>query len=264
MIHEYSFRVKTLDNPLMRFTAESPDHRILITLLRESTRKLEERAVFTFLGPNQDTRRFLTGEFTKRYGTTTPLHEADDYVSVEVSTHLLPSLGGRPPTQITYDILGADAIFLPLLVADGWLHVRVLSAHVEVGRRFLQFLELMKDHLRPDAFHLYAVRPYRPEARLHEATEDITPRQQEVLTEAYRMGYWADPRRCNLAEIAEHLNVSKAAIHKSLAAGERKVMATYFEDILRARPLPAPTPSAERSKRSEPAAENQSETEHPT
>jgi hypothetical protein len=233
MIQEYAFRVKTLDNPLMRFTAENPDHRILITLLRDSVERLEERAIFTFLGDNQTTRRFLTGEFTKRYGSTAPIHEAVDYVSVEVSTHLLPSINGKPPNRITYDILGPDAVFLPLLVMEGWLHVRVLSANETNGARFLQFLSLMKEHLKPDAYHLYPVRAYRPEARLHEATEDITPRQQEVLAAAYEMGYWAEPRRCNLEDIAHRFHVSKAAIHKSLSAGERKVMATFFEDIKR-------------------------------
>lgn len=235
MIQEYSFRVKTLDNPLMRFTAEHTQHRILITLLREHTQKLEERAVFTFLGDNQTTKRFLTGEFTKRYGTAEPIHEDKDYVSVEVSTHLLPLIGGKSPNQVTYEILGRDAIFLPLMVTDGWLHVRVLSANESAGQRFVQFLNLMREHLRPESFHLYPAREYRPEARLHEATEDITPRQQEVLNMAYEMGYWDEPRRCNLEDIANRFSVSKAAIHKSLSAGERKVMATFFEDVLRRR-----------------------------
>ncbi len=234
MITEFSFRVKTLDNPLMRFTAENLGHRILIGLLRRSTRELEERAVFTFIGDNQTTRRFLTGEFSKRYGTYEPIQESEGYVSVEVSTHLLPGLGaGKTPNQVTYDILGPDAQFLPILVADGWMHVRVLSANQEAGDRFLQFLGRVKEYLKPEAYHLYPARDYRPEARLHEAVNDITPRQEEVLRVAYDMGYWADPRRCNLDDIARRLGVSKAAVHKSLRAGERKVMATFFEDVLK-------------------------------
>lgn len=233
MIQEFAFRVKTLDNPLMRFTAENGEHRILIGLLRGSARENEERAVFTFIGPNQDTKRFLTGEFAKRYGSYEPIHEAQGYVSVEVSTHLLPEIYGKTPSEVTYEILGPDAQFLPLLVTEGWLHVRVLSAHEAAGERYLRFLHRMKEHLRPDAFHLYPVREYRPEARLHEAVEDITARQLEVLNVAYDMGYWAEPRRCNLEDIANRLGVSKAAVHKSLRAAERKVMATFFEDVLK-------------------------------
>lgn len=233
MITEFSFRVKTLDNPLMRFTAEQPGHRILIGLLRHDSKAVEERAIFTFIGDRQTTRRFLTGEFAKRYGTLEPIHEDEGYVSVEVSKPLLPEFSGKSPNQLTYEILGPDALFLPLLVTEGWLHVRVLSANEKAGARFRVFLNKMKEFMRPDAFYLYPARAYRPEARLHEAVEDITPRQLEVIKVAYDLGYWSDPRRCNLDAVAHALGVSKAAVHKSLRAGERKVMATFFEDVLK-------------------------------
>ncbi|MBW3582989.1 MAG: helix-turn-helix domain-containing protein [Euryarchaeota archaeon] len=214
----------------MRFTRDNPEQRVIISLLRGSTREIGERAIYTFLGPRNLTRQFLLGEFTKRYGTFQPLAEAEGYVSVEVSTHLLPTIQGKTPNEVTFEVLGPDAVFLPILVVNGWLHIRVLSANAQGGARFEKFLDIMRNHMQPDAFDVYSVREYKPEARLHEATQDITPRQQEVMEAAYEMGYWDEPRRCNLDDIARHFGVSKAAVHKSLSAGERKVMATFFAD----------------------------------
>lgn len=231
MLLEYAFRVRAPDNPVMRFTQEHPGHRVLITLLRRSTNEPEERAVYTFLGDTRETKRFLQGEFVQRHGTYEPIGEDDDHVSVEVSTHLLPRIHGRSPNEITYEVLGKDAVFLPFLVFDGWLHVRVLSANEESGKRFLRFLAMVRDVMRPEAYQSVPVRPYRPEIRLENALRVLTPRQLEVLRVANEMGYWDEPRRTNLDRVAGRFGVSKAAVHKSLATAERRVMRVFIEEV---------------------------------
>lgn len=239
MIHEYAFRVRAPDNPVMRFTEEHGDHRILITLLRRSTAEPEERAVYTFLGDPHPTRRFLTGEFAKRHGSIEPISEDEDHVSVEVSTHLLPRIHGRTPNEITYEVLGRDAVFLPFLVLDGWLHVRVLSANEAAGRRFMRYLEMIREYMHPEAYTAYPPRPYRPELRLEQALALLTPRQEEVLSVANDMGYWDEPRRVTLDRIADRFGISKAALHKSLATAERRVMRAFIKEVVAHRvPLP--------------------------
>lgn len=231
MLLEYAFRVRAPDNPVMRFTQDHPSHRVLITLLRRSTKEAEERAVYTFLGDNRETKRFLQGEFVKRHGTYEPIGEDEDHVSVEVSTHLLPRIHGRPPNEITYEVLGTDAVFLPFLVFEGWLHVRVLSANKDSGRRFKRFLDMVRDVMRPEAYQSVPVRPYRPEVRLENALRVLTPRQLEVLKVANEMGYWDEPRTTNLDRVAGRFGVSKAAVHKSLATAERRVMRVFIEEV---------------------------------
>ncbi len=231
MLQEYAFRVKATDSPLTRFTADHPQHRIFLHLLRGSTDRLEDRAVMVFLGPMNETNRFLIGEFSKRYGTYIPLREEDDHVSVEVSTHFLPTIHRKTPNQLTYEVLGEDAIFLPIEIQNGWIRVRVLSANQHAGERFIRFLEMTRKHLNAADFVVETVRPYRTHQPIRDAAEDITDRQMEVLREAYRMGYWADPRRCNLEDIAGRFSVSKAAVHKSLSAGQRKIMGSFFQDV---------------------------------
>lgn len=237
MFREYAFRIKTGEGPLMRFTRDHPDHKVLIQLLRPSAEQLEERAVLVFLGPEDPTMGFLRGEFTKRYGTYVPLREEAGQVSVEVSTHLLPTIHDKTPLELTYEILGPDAVFLPLLVKNGWLHIRVISADTTAGKNFHNALNIMRNQLRPEDFHVYPVRPYRPERRLQDPAEDITDRQLEVVKTAFEMGYWADPRECNLEDIAQRFGVSKAAVHKSLSAAQRKIMRSFFEEHLDARLL---------------------------
>lgn len=231
MILEYAFRVRSPENPVMRFTQEHPDHRVLITLLRRSSREPEERAVYLFLGDARETKRFLQGEFAKRHGSYEPISEDADHVSVEVSTHLLPRIHGRPPNEITYEVLGPDAVFLPFLVFEGWLHVRVLSANENAGRRFMRFLDMVKDVMKPQDYQTVPVRPYRPEVRLENAFGVLTPRQLEVLQVANEMGYWDEPRRTNLDQVAQRFGVSKAAVHKSLATAERRVMRAFIEEV---------------------------------
>lgn len=231
MILEYAFRVRASDNPVMRFTEEHPGHRVLITLLRRSTQEPEERAVYTFLGETRETKRFLQDEFARRHGTYEPISEDDDHVSVEVSTHLLPRIHGRPPNEITYEVLGPDAVFLPFLVFKGWLHVRVLSANPGGGKRFLRFLDMIKEVMRPQEYQVVPVRQYRPELRLENALGVLTERQLDVLKVANEMGYWDEPRRTNLEQVARRFEVSKAAVHKSLATAERRVMRVFIEEV---------------------------------
>lgn len=70
----------------------------------------------------------------------------------------------------------------------------------------------------------------------HEALEQLTPRQWEVLREAYRNGYFERPKGTPGTEIAEQMDISSTAFHEHLRAAESKivdiVMQTGEGDVL--------------------------------
>ena len=55
--------------------------------------------------------------------------------------------------------------------------------------------------------------------------EGLTRRQREILERAVASGYYDYPRRTNLTELAEEMNISKATLCETLMAIESKVMA---------------------------------------
>jgi hypothetical protein len=56
----------------------------------------------------------------------------------------------------------------------------------------------------------------------------LTDRQREVLTTAYRMGYFEYPREANASEVADALDISLATFTEHLAAAQGKLL----EDVL--------------------------------
>src|SRR5690349_8317836 len=83
-LQEYVFKIRSEDNLLCQFTAEVPDARIVLNLLRPAARAPVERAIVTILADKQTRTRFLTGQFAKKYGSFEVLSEAPDYASVEI------------------------------------------------------------------------------------------------------------------------------------------------------------------------------------
>lgn len=58
---------------------------------------------------------------------------------------------------------------------------------------------------------------------------DLTSRQQEVLGEAYRSGYFESPKGATGKEIAETLDLSASAFHEHLRRAEKTLVARMFE-----------------------------------
>lgn len=58
--------------------------------------------------------------------------------------------------------------------------------------------------------------------------EQLTNRQQEVLREAYRCGYFESPKGASGTEIADELDMSASAFHDHLRAAERQLVEMTF------------------------------------
>lgn len=226
---EYAFKIRSDDNLLCAFTREHPEVRILLNLLRRGAKDAVEKAIVTILADKQTRTRFLTGQFAKRYGTFEMLSESSDYASVEISTMVLQYYTKHDPIQLTLRMLGPETIFHPVLVADGYIHISVLSPNPAGLAAFNEFTRHMRQVVPADDFKLLHVGDYQPEIRLRSRAKVLTPRQQEVLKMAIAMGYYNDPRACTLEELAVSFGVSKAAVHKRLQLAENALIRMQVE-----------------------------------
>lgn len=224
---EYHFKIRSDDNLLCRFTQDNPSVRIVLNLLRHSAEAPVERAIVTILADLRTRKRFLTGEFARKYGTFEVLSEADDYVSVEISTAVLSYYQQHDPIQLTIQMLGPETVFHPVQVEGGYIHISVMSPNPGGLQAFNQFTQHMRRVVPADDFKLLHVGEYQPK-HLH-AGHTLTPRQEEVLRMAIAMGYYSDPRQCNLDDLAQTFGVSKAAVHKRLQMAENALIRARFE-----------------------------------
>jgi DNA binding protein with HTH domain len=223
-VREYVFKTANASNLLCRWTQHRPERWILIQLLRGEARRKAEAALFTVHAPDEEADRFLKDEFGKRYGTYRVVNRRPGLVSVEVTNYLLPAYRGQDPVELATQLLGPDVFFAPILVHDGFIHVRVYATPPAEGRSFSELLRRITAAANPEEFQLVHAGEWDPLANLLPPAERITERQREVLRVAIEFGYYDEPRRCTLEEIARGLGVSKAAVHKHLVAAESRIL----------------------------------------
>lgn len=62
--------------------------------------------------------------------------------------------------------------------------------------------------------------------------DDLTEVQLRTLRRAYEAGYYDRPRRTDLTELSEELDVSKSAVSQRLNAAEAKLVASVVESTV--------------------------------
>lgn len=167
-------------------------------------------------------------EFGRRYGTFEVVNRGEGLVSVEVTNYLLPKYRGLDPVQLTMNLLGRDAFFFPILVEDGYMHVKVVAAPDAAGKQFGEMLQRITSVTSPDDFKLIHTGEYDPAKRLKPRADQLSPRQEEILRMAIEFGYYDEPRKCTLDTLARQFGVSKAAVHKRLITAESKIIKSYY------------------------------------
>lgn len=60
------------------------------------------------------------------------------------------------------------------------------------------------------------------------SSEDLTPRQREILTVAYRKGYFDVQRKITLTDLAKELGVNPSTLQEILRRGVKKVVLDYI------------------------------------
>jgi len=63
----------------------------------------------------------------------------------------------------------------------------------------------------------------------------LTDRQDQVLSLAYKLGYFEFPKKINLSQLAKKLGVAKSTLSEILRTGEEKILHTYFQGLVRGR-----------------------------
>lgn len=227
-LREYVFKTASSQNLLCQFTKRESGSWIVLHLLRGRTQGPAHGAVFTIHASQAAVDRFLTEEFGKKYGTYEVLQQGADFTSVEVSNYLLPAYRGLDPVEMTTRLLGRDAFFAPILVHEGYIHIKVIATPGGGGKPFTELLDRLTRVTHPEDFKLIHTGEFDPLLRLKPRDDAISPRQREVLKLAIELGYYDDPRRTTLEEIAHTFGVSKAAVHKRLVAAESKILKNHF------------------------------------
>lgn len=226
-LREYVFKTTSSQNLLCQFTRREAGSWILIHLLRGATRGRAQGAVFTLQAPQPTVDRFLTEEFGKRYGTYEVIQHAPDRTSVEVTNYLLPAYRGMDPVELATNLLGRDAFFAPVLVHAGYIYIRVIATPAAGGTQFSELLKRLTVVTNPEEFRLIHMGEFDPVRNLVPGDDELSPRQLEVLKYAVEIGYYDEPRRATLSDIAQAFGVSKAAVHKRLLAAESKIIKAY-------------------------------------
>lgn len=130
---------------------------------------------------------------------------------------------------IVSSLLETGAIFLEQTLAQdgsGRMTVRV-SAGEEASRMIESFLDANP------GVALRARRPAPPETTASGDTDplaDLTPRQREVLAEAYAMGYFQTPRAAAGEAVADRLDMATSSFFERLRLAQANLYAALFED----------------------------------
>ncbi len=82
----------------------------------------------------------------------------------------------------------------------------------------------LRDASGRDVPKLYSAREYRP-------TRSLSSRQAAAIETAYRLGFYAFPRRTNLHEIARILGISRSATAELLRRAEAKMLDPAFSPM---------------------------------
>jgi hypothetical protein len=120
-------------------------------------------------------------------------------------------------------IAGFDCPLSDVEVADGTLYV---SLHLREASELKALLERLRE-----AYSGVRVR-YLVQSGGGDSGGDVVPvdrgrltdRQQEVVTTAYRMGYFEYPRRSNASEVAEALDIVPSTFAEHLTAAQSKLL----------------------------------------
>lgn len=61
----------------------------------------------------------------------------------------------------------------------------------------------------------------------------LTDRQDQVLSLAYKLGYFEFPKKIKLSDLAKKLRVAKSTLSEILRTGEEKILHAYFQGLMK-------------------------------
>lgn len=224
---ELLFQLEVPDWPVGTFTRETPGSRVIMNHIRFDEDHFPVRNVFTVLATQSECRDFLS-LLEDMYQDITVLRQDDNALSVLVEPHPDALKFLKTPFKEALRALGEDRILRPIVIKDGWMTVGIITAaSVEIS----DIIRTATDNFRKADMTMKLVRwgEYRPEDHpIGDYEEKLTPKQSEIVKMGLALGFYDNPRRCNLETLAKVFGISKAAAHNRLKSAERKILSSYF------------------------------------
>jgi DNA-binding MarR family transcriptional regulator len=107
-------------------------------------------------------------------------------------------------------------LFPPIAIRGGKIKICFLGS----SRQISDFLEKLKGRGIHYRVVLLAEANFGPDSPLNQ----LTKKQKEVLTTAYRLGYYDIPRRINSDQLAEKLKIANSTLVEHLRKAERRLI----------------------------------------
>ena len=224
---ELLFQVELPDWPVAAFTRDTKDSRVIMNHIRFDDDHFPTRNVFTVLAEPDEYRKLLAS-LKEMYQHVEVLREDPQALSVlaEAAGDKMKFL--KAPFTAALRALGPDRILRPIIIKDGWMTVGIVTAaKVEIG----DIIRTAGDSFRKAGLNMKLIRwgEYRPEDHpIGDFEEKLTPKQVEIVKMGLALGFYDNPRRCNLETLAGVFGISKAAAHNRLKSAERKILTSYF------------------------------------
>ncbi|WP_181685236.1 PAS domain S-box protein [Halorhabdus salina] len=126
-------------------------------------------------------------------------------------------------------ILGTHGARLHRLVADE--RTNRLTVYVPRTDQVRAFVEDLQDTYADLTLHAQRTVEADRTMSLAGALEGLTDRQQEILTIAYRRGFFEWPRESSGEEIADAIGIAPATFHQHVRTVQRNVLQLLFESV---------------------------------
>lgn len=123
-----------------------------------------------------------------------------------------------PETAMITALEGLDATILEAVGADEEWRFQIRASDRE---RFTEFRGIFTDHDIP----VELIRLYNFAELVEDEHYTITAKQREALIEAFRRGYFEDPRAASQEDLGTHFGISGRAVSKRLRLGTRNLIA---------------------------------------
>lgn len=224
---ELLFQLELPEWPVATWTRENKDSRVIMNHIRFDEDHFPIRNVFTVLSDDEASERFL-GLLDDMYADIQVLRKDENALSVLVEPAPEKMKFLKAPFTEALRALGEDRILRPIVIKDGWMTVGIITAaQIEIG----DIIRTASDNFKKAGLNMKLVRwgEYRPEDHpIGDYEEKLTPKQSEIVKMGLALGFYDNPRRCNLETLAKVFGISKAAAHNRLKSAERKILTTYF------------------------------------
>lgn len=224
---ELLFQVELPEWPVAGFTREVKDSRVIMNHIRFDEDHFPTRNIFTVLAPPEESAKLLE-TLRQMYTNIQVLRQDPNALSVLVDPQPEKMRFFKAPFTAALRALGPDRILRPIVIKDGWMTVSIVTAaKVEIG----DIIRTAGDSFKKAGLNMKLIRwgEYKPEDHpIGDFEEKLTAKQVEIVKMGLALGFYDNPRRCNLETLANVFGISKAAAHNRLKSAERKILTSYF------------------------------------